>query len=160
MSIWVSFQKDGWEEGDKEGAVCEQAIAFLIAPENVMQHHGVNASFIRAYRTHANSRPRPTTMKEWLVYLLPWLFPVDAAINSHCGYWPEGSKPFTPDELLNWATRWRQLMEYASPDELELLFEWLPDDDTMAYLKESLETFQDFARKAAIRGWRIRMFVV
>ena len=157
MSIWVVFEKDGGNGEVEEEYASEQAIAFFIAPASVMQHYNVNMPFVQEYRRHVNTRPRPKTVKEWLVRLLPWCFPVESFMDRSSGYWEEGSAPFQPELLLEWATRWRQLLEYASPEELERLLVWVPDDSNLSYFKEALESYQEFARKAADQGWLIRM---
>lgn len=155
MSIWVQFAYDGCnrEEIENGAAVSEQAIAFIWLDTDIMEQRDVYASFIEEYVEHCNESSRPRNVIEWLQGLSPWHSKGDI-------YWIEGSQPFAPEILLKWTTRWRQLLDFASPEELDELLQGTTDERNVTYYNTALDNFQQFAEKAMSERKLIKMYIV
>lgn len=158
MSIWVVFTKWGEENSENQDYwESEQAIAFVTAPYELLRRHGVFPAFVQEYYQAVFPKAPPFSVKVWLARLMPQLFAhLGPEESPYLDY--DGTVAVTPDELMQWATRWRELLDALPPEELAALKLPMRDSD-LAYLKQAAEHYQEFACKAKRQQWRIRMSV-
>lgn len=63
-------------------------------------------------------------------------------------YWLEGSRPFKPRLLLDWATRWIEIIHFASPANRARYLHGIADERQHDFLMQALHNYQVFAIEA------------